>query len=171
MTILSILLLSHVVYFSIFIHIIVGKVGPPSVQFSLTISSKKLNCRCNLTICANRLLYLSARLRQDTICILAQKRHFLQLQQLNRSGHARPIRPPQGRCDVGTERRDTANSAPSIENIYFFFHKTRSVSASWAPVSQGRSLAATLYARCFGVLLLLQVTHIPIFVPASMFFA
>ena len=71
-----------------------------------------------------------------------------------------PIRPPQGRCNVGTERRDTANSAPSIEKIHFF-NKARSVGASWAPVSQGRSLAATLYARCLGVLLLLQVTHIP----------
>ena len=65
----------------------------------------------------------------------------------SRSFGTRPIRPPQGRCNVGTERRDTANSASSIENIRFF-NKTRSVGASWAPVSQGRSLAATLYARC-----------------------
>ena len=65
----------------------------------------------------------------------------------------RPIRPPQGRCNVGTEHRDTANSASSIEKTRFL-HKTRFVGASWALVSQVRLLAATLYARCFGVLLL-----------------
>ena len=70
-----------------------------------------------------------------------------------------PIRPPQGRCNVGTEHRDTANSASSIEKTRFL-HKTRFVGASWALVSQVRLLAATLYARCLGVLLLLQVTNI-----------
>ena len=79
-----------------------------------------------------------------------------------RSFGTRPIQPPQGRCNVGTEHRDTANSASSIEKIRFL-HKTRFVGASWALVSQGRSLAATLYARCLGVLLLLQVSHIASF--------
>ena len=33
----------------------------------------------------------------------------------------------------------------------------------WAPASQGPSLVATFYARCLGVLLLLQYTHFLIF--------
>ena len=44
-----------------------------------------------------------------------------------------------------------------------FFHKTRSVGASWAPASQGPSLVATFYATCPGVLLLVQYTHFLIF--------
>ena len=44
-----------------------------------------------------------------------------------------------------------------------FLQKTRSVGTSWAPASQGPSLAATFYAHGLRDLLLLQVTNILFF--------
>ena len=41
-------------------------------------------------------------------------------------------------------------------NVFFL---TQNRTTSWAPASQGRSLAATFYATCPRVLLLLQFTH------------
>ena len=51
----------------------------------------------------------------------------------------------------------------SYTHSIHFVQKTRSVGTSWAPASQGPSLAATFYATSLGVLLLLQVTHIRLF--------
>ena len=77
----------------------------------------------------------------------------------------RPIRPRQGRSKVGSGRPDLNSNQKN--RVFFekirFLQKTRSVGTSWAPASQGPSLAATFYASCLGVLLLLQVTHIRLF--------
>ena len=43
-----------------------------------------------------------------------------------------------------------------------FFHKTRSVGASWAPASQGPSLVATFYADSGASIIFSKFAHIRI---------
>ena len=77
----------------------------------------------------------------------------------------RPIRPRQARSKVGTARPVLNTN----QKNHVFCKKTRFVQNAkivqdtWAPASQGRSLVATFYATSPGDLLLLQVTHIRLF--------
>ncbi len=61
----------------------------------------------------------------------------------------RPIWPRQGRSKVGSGRPDLKHNWKN--RVFFekirFLQKARSVSTSWAPASEGRSLAATFYAH------------------------
>ena len=85
---------------------------------------------------------------------------------------AQPIRPPQGRSKVGTQRPVTKHSwKKHMVFLNTFFSQNTALVASWAPAAQGPSLAATFYAYCLLGFYFCKLHTFSFFGPVSVFFA